>query len=247
MAKLFSSQFYEYVSGECIDDKHAYLYPYDMPDVLMFVSVSKDTFVTDSIVGFNHFFAKYTSMEELEQTIRNKSFKRKYHLPRYRDRPVVYRKKDYYQLVTNYGVYEISFKNKEFIKKLKFERKKSGYIFKILPKDISIPIGHMERNIVHFFPEYTKIIFTHSYPSSYLILHNDGEITANIEPSVLPGYCLSVKKQQVEIETEIQKESEEWIEIAEFGLDCFPNSTIITYDGVSFDTLFNVNTGLAGE
>jgi hypothetical protein len=152
----------------------------------------------------------------------------KYHLPFKDFSSVIYRKKDTYQLVANDGVYEISFQNKEFTQVLELKRHKTRLLIKhgdtLTVKKIN------EKNIVSFFPEYTKIEFSETDPS-YLILHDNGEITANIGPNIVPGFCLSVRKLSPKEETEIVK----------FGLDCAPNSTVITYDGVLPDTLFNVS------
>jgi hypothetical protein len=151
MAKLFASRPYEFVSGECIDAKNAYLYPSKRTGVLMFISVSKDTFVTDSIIDFNNSFAKYANMEEVEQAIAStldslekiggieyviaelvfntgRSPFGKYSV-KTSTYPVIYRKKDSYRLVTNNSVYKISFQNKEFTQILEYRQIPTKYEF----------------------------------------------------------------------------------------------------------------------
>jgi len=230
MAKLFSSNSSEYASGGCIDAKHAYLYSYDEPKALMFVSVNKNTFIIDSVIDFNHSFAKYASMEELKQariskydslpgfselkeTINSLNiFYGKSLLPQHTAGSVIYRKKDRYQLVDKDGVYEISFQNKEFTQILKFAKINDKLNIKY--GDIYFVKSYKDKNIVRFFPDSTEIIFNVTDPFYRLILHDDGKITTNIESNTMPGHCLSIRKPN-------QKDgSETWEEIAAFGWDC---------------------------
>jgi hypothetical protein len=212
MAKLFSSRSSEFISGGCIDAKHAYLYPSNYYDVLMFVSVNKDTFIIDSIVNFNRSFAKYASVEELEQATykaainkivdgKQESSNVKYELPNgefsfQQAHSIIYRRKNNYQLVANNGVYEISFQDKTFIQSLEFVQIESERQNEIC--DTSSFKEHEFRK-VHFFPEYTKITFT----NSHLILYENGKIIANAEPT----YCLYVRILNLE-------------KIIVFGSDC---------------------------
>jgi len=260
MAKTFSSRPSEFISGGCIDSKHAYLYPFSNPNVLMFASAGKDTFIVDSIIDFNNSFAKYANMEELKRatisqldSIKSvnmnvefwmRSFYElgyspigKYSL-HYSKYPIVYRKKNNYQLIDEEGVYEISFKDKLTTKILDFKRESNfagtGRFFRY----------YYTRNRVYFFPEYTKVAFydeVQTYyragvgefgvlslfpPSikimhneanlSYIILHDNREVTANIGTSSTQR-CLSVRKPN---SIEEGKEDQELEEIAIFGNDC---------------------------
>jgi len=222
MAKQLSSHPYEFTSGGCIDVKHAYLYSFDNPHVLVFASVSKDTFIVDSVIDFNHSFAKYANMEELEQAIyeaddkilnqllRGEEYAKdaKYKLPTHNIAwPVIYRRKERYQLVSHTGIYEISFRDKQFTQTIEFDEIKST--FQSIICNDSISKIYYERKLhtfqeydrkKHFFPEYTKI----TLDNSYLILYENGDIVANAEA----GYCLYVKKMN-------PKE-----EIIVFGSDC---------------------------
>jgi len=234
MAKLFSAHPYKFTSGGCIDTKHAYLYPFDNPHVLAFASVSKDTFVIDSIIDFNHSFAKYASMEELEQYVYYEPKhtwqyvkNAKYELQSiYTSHPVIYRKKDYYQLVDINGIYKISFQDKQFIKILEFDEIKHNFLGILCDSDSAFVYQYGSsffelyyerkqydfREYVrkkHFFPEYTKI----TLDNSQLFLHENGDVVANAEA----GYCLYVKKMY-------SKE-----EISVFGPDCNLEETCKDY------------------
>ncbi|MDR2581278.1 MAG: hypothetical protein LBC85_09840 [Fibromonadaceae bacterium] len=244
MAKLFSSRPSEFISGGCIDSKRAYLYPSSNHNVLKFVSVSKDTFVTDSVIDFNHSFAKYANMKELEQAINkidsgkiatlanlegskykgsrfyssskiesfneadSELFKKLIRNEQYLydvnyslHDPIIYRKKNSYQLVDRNVVYEILFQEKKMIKILEFYEIQTDYV------SVYEPVNYcpgaffsknnrirLAKNKVHFFPEYTKIMFSESYflPEnySYLMLYESGEVTANIKS----GHCLIARK-----------------------------------------------------
>jgi len=227
MAKLFSARSSEFISGGCIDNNNAYLYPYAMHNALMFASISKDTFATDSVIDFNHSFAKYANMEELKQAIygvgneydkivnhRQYLLNEKYRinyanlffkhniddntitsdLSSINSKPIIYRKKDYYQLVNNYGIYRISFQNKEFVKILELKQGNSRFQNEVCFR----PVFRYKK--INFSQEYTEITLN----NSHITLHENGELAVNVEP----GYCLYVKRLN-------PKE-----EIITFGADC---------------------------
>ena len=186
MAKLFSSHSSEFISGGCIDSKQAYLYPFNNINVLMFASVSKDTFVIDSIIDFNHSFIKYANMEKMDKAISEKyySINRTYSISK-EPLPAIHRKKDNYILIDEHTMYEISFQNKKIKPILRFRNTNFMNYFK-----------RSERK-AYFFPEYTKIIFypkfedeVHSKEISHFVLHRNGEITANVDVD----HCLIVRK-----------------------------------------------------
>jgi hypothetical protein len=272
------------VSGVCIDDKHAYIYQGDWPDLLVFASVSKDTFVTDSVIDFNHSFTKYANVEEYKQINKypsddeleqsnyidytdyiikitgrlfhfnlNRIKSGKYPLQEIKNkrvRPAIYKKKDHYLLAISDGVYEISFQNRGFVKTIKF--KKRMFRFTVKHCDDSIMyIKDYQAHEVHFFPEYTKIKSHIKRDDSYVILHDNGEITTNIEP--VRGHCKPVyklisktkkeignEKSEKDKELEImraltgaysekEEDDDEWEEIAVFGMDCERRETIIEF------------------
>ncbi|MDR2581279.1 MAG: hypothetical protein LBC85_09845 [Fibromonadaceae bacterium] len=301
MAKLFSTHSSEFTSGGCIDNTHAYLYHSDWPDVLMFVSASKDIFIVDSVIDFNHSFDKYANLEELYQAIisetysyySNGSSKEKYTISeahsydksakerereiykkimeqsirrrtaeiceetyeyepypyyenneekhglarnsersnfffKYREaakfpklhNPVIYRKKNDYQLVSDEGIYEISFQNKEIVKILEFKIKTPTIEVKICKNTFFVKEPRRGW-MVYFSPKYTKITFAGNFSeeSSYFILHENRELTINVNP----WYCLSVN-----MKADQTREFTYDDEVKSFGDDCTPKTKIIT-------------------